>query len=206
MPKQDVVNVEMKNVGQVDLPDDIFGTTVNIPLMHEAVKASLANKRVGTACTKTRAEVKASRKRPYRQKGTGRARHGSTVSPLFVGGGITFGPKPRDYSLKVTKKKKRAALRSALSCKVIEKKMIIVDEWIEKKKTKEMVEIFKKMNIENALIVLDERTEWLERTTMNIPHIDVTYSHWLNTYNILAHDYLICTKTAVAKIEEGLKK
>ena len=206
MAKQDVVNVEMKNVGQVDLPDDIFGAAVNIPLMHEAVKATLANKRVGSACTKTRSEVKASRKRPYRQKGTGRARHGSTVSPLFVGGGITFGPKPRDYGLKVTKKKKKAALRAALSTKVSEKKMIVVDKWFEKKKTKEMVEVFKKMKIENALIVLDEHTEWLERTTMNIPHISVTYSHWLNTYNILAHDYLICTKDAVAKIEEGLRK
>jgi len=206
MPNHKLVNVELKNVGDLKLSDDIFGREVNAPLIHEAVKAYLANKRAGCASTKTRAEVKASRCKPYRQKGTGRARHGSWVSPLFVGGGITFGPKPRDYSLKLTKKKRKAALKSALSMKVKEGKLLVVDKWVEKKKTKEMVAIFKKMKVDSALIVVDEPTEWLERTVNNIPRIHVGYTKFLNTYNILEHDFLICTKDVVSKIEEGLAK
>ena len=206
MPKQNVVNIEMKNVGEVELSETVFGAEVKVPLIHEAVKARLANKRLGTACTKTRAEVKASGAKPYRQKGTGRARHGSWVSPLFVGGGIIFGPKPRDYSLKMTKKKRRAALKSALSMKVKENKLLIIDNWVEKKKTKEMAEILKAMKIKNALIVTDEPIEWLERTVRNIPYIDVIYTSMLNTYNVMVRDMLICTKDVVAKLQEGLEK
>lgn len=206
MPKQNVVNIEMKNVGEVALSDKVFGVEVKAGLIHEAVKACLANKRLGTASTKTRAEVAGSGIKPYRQKGTGRARHGSWTSPLFVGGGVTFGPRPRDYSLKMTKKKKHAALRSALSMKVQENKLLVIDNWVEKKKTKEMAEVFKAMEVKNALIVLDKPTEWLERTVRNIPNIDVTYVSRLNTYNLLAHDVLICDKDVVAKIEEGLAK
>jgi large subunit ribosomal protein L4 len=196
----------MENTGEITLSDTVFAVEVKGPLIHEAVKAALANKRRGTASTKTRAEVKASGAKPYRQKGTGRARHGSWVSPLFVGGGITFGPKPRSFSLKMTKKKRHAALRSALSMKVKENQLLVIDEWVEKKKTKEMAKVLDTMKVKNALIVVDEPTEWLERTVRNIPYIDVTYTRMLNTYNIVAHDFLICTKDVVAKIEEGLEK
>lgn len=206
MPKYDVVSVEKKKVGQIDLSDKVFSTDVNIPLMHEAVQARLANKRLGTASTKDRSEVKGSGVKPYRQKGTGRARHGSWQSPLFVGGGITFGPKPRDYSLKINKKKKGAALRSALSSKVKDGKLLIIDRWVEKKKTKDMAHIFEAMGINSALIVVEEPIEWLERTTNNIPHINVISRCMLNTYDVLVHSFLICTKEVVAKIEEGLEQ
>lgn len=206
MPKHNVVDLSLKNVGDVNLFDAVFAAEVKESLIHEAVVACLANRRLGTAKTKTRSEVKGSGSKPYRQKGTGRARHGSWVSPLFVGGGITFGPRPRDYSLKITKKKRRLALKSALSMKVAENKLLVIDKWVEKKKTKEMAEIFKAMKIKSALIVLDQPTEWLEKTVRNIPYIDVTYTHMLNTYNIVAHDFLICTKDVVTKIEEGLKQ
>lgn len=204
MLKKNVLNTEMKSVGELELSEDVFGAEVSVGLMHEAVKAYMANQRSGTASTKTRGEVKASRAKPYRQKGTGRARHGSWVSPLFVGGGIAFGPKPRDYSLKITKKKKRAALRSALSSKVAEDKMIIVDKWVDVKKTKEMAKIFKNMNVESALIVLESPQDNIERTMRNIPRINVAYAEFINAYNVLAHDFLICTKDVVAKIQEGL--
>ena len=204
MLKKNVLNTEMKSVGELELSEDVFGAEVSVGLMHEAVKAYMANQRSGTASTKTRGEVKASRAKPYRQKGTGRARHGSWVSPLFVGGGIAFGPKPRDYSLKITKKKKRAALRSALSSKVAEDKKMIVDKWVDVKKTKEMAKIFKNMNVESALIVLESPQDNIERTMRNIPRINVAYAEFINAYNVLAHDFLICTKDVVAKIQEGL--
>lgn len=206
MAKYDVIDITAKKTGQIDLSDSVFNTEVKMGLIHEAVKVSLANKRVGTACTKTRAEVKGSGVKPYRQKGTGRARHGSWTSPLFVGGGITFGPKPRDYRLEMTKKKKRVALKSALSSKVKENKLLVVDKWVEKKKTKEMVAVLKALGVNSALIVLDSPTPWLEKTTRNIPGIDIGYANSLNTHNIIAHDFLIFTKDVVAKVQEGIEK
>lgn len=205
MTKHDVVNLEMKKVGDVELSKDIFAAEVKVPLIHEAIKALLANKRVGTASTKTRGEVKCSGVKPYRQKGTGRARHGSWASPLFVGGGITFGPRPRDYSLNMTRKKRRAALKSALSSKLKENKLLVINEWIPKEKTKEMAKVFKAMNVGSGLIVLDEPCQWLERAVRNIPGIDVVYAQMLNTYDVVAHDFLVCTQGVVSKIEEGLK-
>lgn len=206
MAKQDVINIEAKKVGQIDLADVVFASEVKKALLHEAVVASMANRRRGTACTKNRAEVKASGVKPYRQKGTGRARHGSWVSPLFVGGGITFGPKPRDYSLKMSRKKRNAALRSALSVKVKENKFVVVDKWVPKQKTKEMAGILKTMGICNALIVLESPTDWLERVVRNIPNIDVIYVNQLNAYSIIARDFLVCTTEVVAKINERLEQ
>lgn len=206
MSKQDIYDINMKKVGDIELSKAVFCAEVKPHLIYDAVKTQLANKRAGTSSTKTRAEVKASGVKPYRQKGTGRARHGSWVSPLFVGGGVTFGPKPRDFSLKMNKKVKKAALRSALSSKVAENRFLVIDKWAEKKKTKEMAEVFKKMKIENALIVLDGPVEWLERTVNNIPRINVAYTWMLTPYVIIAHDYIICEKDVVAKIEEGCGK
>lgn len=204
MVKHNVIDTKLKNVGDVELSDAIFGTEVNKSIIHEAVRACLANRRVGCSCTKTRGEVHATNKKPYKQKGTGRARHGTLASPIFVGGGITFGPRPRDYTIQMPKKKKRVALQSALSLKVKENKFLVLDKWNEAKKTKEMVSVLKSMNVSNALIILNEPNELLERTVRNIPYIDVTYTDRLNTYNIIAHDFLICTKDVVAKIQEGL--
>lgn len=206
MAKYDVIDLNRKKVGEFDLSEDVFKTEVKMSLIHEAVKVALANKRVGSASTKTRGEVKSSNIKPYRQKGTGRARHGSWVSPLFVGGGITFGPKPRDYTIKMTKKKRLAALKAALSSKVQENKLLIIDKWVEKKKTKEMAEVLNKMNIKDAIIVLDGPTPWLERTVRNIPNINYSYTDNLSTLNIIAHDYLVCSKDVVAKLQEGLVK
>lgn len=205
MAKLDVVNIEKKKVGEVDISDQIFPSRVNMPLLHEAITTVLANKRSGTASAKTRGEVAGSNVKPYRQKGTGRARHGSWTSPLFVGGGITFGPKPRDYSLKMNKKKRHAALKSALSAKIGEGKLIVIDKWVEKKKTKEMTKIFETLGVKDALIVLSEPTEWIERTTGNIPHIELALSRNLNAYNVIRRDFLVCTKDVLAEIEEGLK-
>lgn len=204
MPKHDVKDLKLKTVGEIELSDAVFGAKDSKGLVHEAVKAALANARQGTACTKTRAEVKATNAKPYRQKGTGRARHGSSVSPIFVGGGITFGPKPRDYSVKLSKKKKRAALKAVLTIKAKENKLLIIDKWEEKKKTKEMAAILNAMKVKKALLVVAERLEWLERTVGNIPYIDVTTVQNLNTFDIVSRDFLICTKDVVAKIEEGL--
>lgn len=206
MIKQDVINVEKKKVGQVDLSEEVFGVKVKTALIHEAIKAILAGKRTGTSSTKTRAEVKCSNVKPYRQKGTGRARHGSWVSPLFVGGGITFGPKPRDFTLYLTKKKKVEALKSALSAKVKDNQLLIVDEWKETKKTKEMAAVLKKLGVRSAMIVLAGPTAWLERCVRNIPYINYTYVQNLNTHNVIAREHLVCTKDVVATLQEGLAK
>lgn len=203
MPKYKVVDIDMKDVGQLDLADEVFAARANKALLHEVVRATLANRRVGCASTKTRAEVKCSNKKPYRQKGTGRARHGTYASPLFVGGGITFGPRPRDYTIRMPRKKKQAALKVALSLKVKDFRLLVLDKWVEKKKTKEMAALLRKMNVGSALIVLPEASGWLERVVGNIPRIDVTYAGDLNAYNIIAHDYLICTTDVVGKIQEG---
>lgn len=204
MAKLDVINVQAKKVGQVELADAIFSSEVNGALIHEAVRASLANKRVGSACTKTRAEVKGSGVKPYKQKGTGNARHGSWTSPLFVGGGITFGPKPRDYTINLTKKKRRTALLSALSCKLKDNKILVIDEWVEKKKTKEMAVVLNALGVKSALIVLDKPLVWLERAVKNIPYIHTTSYMRLDTLKVISHDFIICSKDAVAKLEEGL--
>jgi len=204
MPMLDVLSIENKKVGEVTLSDDVFSGKPNIYLMHEAVVAALANRRLGTASTKTRGEVKGSGVKPYRQKGTGRARHGSWTSPLFRGGGIIFGPKPRDFSLHVNKKKKKIALASAIISKVNERKLVVIDKWVEKEKTKEMAKILDALGVNNALIVISESDKWLQRVVRNIPNIDIAYENFLNTYDILAHDFLVCSRDVIAKIEERL--
>ena len=206
MVKQNIYTIEKKEVGTVELSETIFNTDVKPHLIHEVVKTQRANLRAGCASTKNRSEVKASNAKPYRQKGTGRARHGSWVSPIFVGGGITFGPKPRDYSLKMNKKTKKAALKSALTNKVQENRLLVIDKWVEKKKTKEMVEIFKKLEIASALIVVNEPTLWLEQAVRNIPYVNVIYTDKLNAYVLIKHDYVICTKDVVDEIQERLEK
>lgn len=206
MSKCNVYNVEMKQVGEIELSESVFGASVKPFLLHEAIKVERANKRLGCASTKTRGEVKCSNVKPYRQKGTGRARHGTYASPLFVGGGIVFGPRPRDFGLKMNKKTKHMAVKNALAAKAQENRFLVIDKWQETKKTKEMAAVLKKMKIKNALIVLDEPTEWLERTVRNIPYIRTTYASRLNVYNLLAHEYVVCTKDVVAKIEERFKQ
>lgn len=204
MPKVDVLNVSGQRVGELELNDSIFGVEVNQHVLYEAVKNYLANQRQGTQSAKTRAEVRGGGRKPFRQKGTGRARQGSLRAPNHVGGGIVFAPKPRDYSYKLPKKVKRLAMKSALSSKVENGEIIILDELtIDAPKTKDMVNILKNINAANkALIVSSEKNDNLYRSARNIKGVNTAQVNTLNVYDILKYDSFIVTKEAVQKIEE----
>jgi len=206
MPKVALYNVEGKQVGEIELRDDIFGIEVNEYVMHDVVTMQLANKRQGTAATKTRAEVRGGGRKPWRQKGTGRARAGSIRSPLWVGGGATFGPQPRSYRYAIPKKVRRLALRSALSAKIKDNGIIVLEDLaLAEAKTKAMVSILKNLNVDRkALVITAEKNENVERSSSNIPGISSTLAQNLNVYDVLAHDKLVITKDAVAKVEEVL--
>ena len=189
--------------GQIELNDQIFGAEVNIPVMHQVVVAHLAKLRQGTQSAKTRAEVSGGGRKPWRQKGTGHARQGSIRSPQWVGGGVVFAPKPRDYSVKVNKKVRRLALKSALSSKVQDEKIVVLESLtLNEIKTKEMQKVLNNLNVENALIVMDGTEKNVVLSARNIPGIKTERAEMINTYDILKHDTLIVTKDAVAKIEE----
>ena len=203
MPKTALYNITGKEIGQVDLSEDVFGAEVNVPVMHAVVRAYLANQRQGTQCAKTRAEVSGGGIKPWRQKGTGRARQGSTRSPQWTHGGVVFAPKPRDYRINVNKKVKRLAMKCALSSKVSDGSIIVFDELnIAEAKTKEMVKVLSAVNVESALVVLPESDATVERATSNIPGVKTTLVGTLNVYEILKYDKLILTKGALDKVEE----
>ena len=198
-----VYNMEGQEVGTIELNDSIFAANVNEHLVHMAVVQQLANNRQGTQSAKTRAEVSGGGKKPWRQKGTGHARQGSTRAPQWTGGGVVFAPKPRDYSFKLNKKEKRAALKSVLTAKVNEKKFIVVDELkFDTIKTKNMVAVLKNLNANKALVVLNEKDDTVIKSANNIPNVQTALTSTINVYDILKHDTMVVTKAAVATIEE----
>lgn len=204
MPKVDVYNINGQKVGDMDLNDDIFAIEVNKVAMHSAVVNALANARQGTQSTKTKSEVSGGGKKPWRQKGTGRARQGSTRSAQWVGGGIVLGPKPRSYSYAIPKKVKRLALKSALTSKVIDNNIIVLDNLkLEAIKTKEIVNVLNNLKVDStALIVLPEIDKNVVLSARNIESVKTTTTNSINTYDILKYNKFIVTKDAVSKIEE----
>ncbi|MEW6725579.1 50S ribosomal protein L4 [Desulforudis sp. 1088] len=206
MPTVAVVNTNGERVGEIELSEDIFGQPVNEAVLHEVVVMHLANRRRGTHDTKTRAEVRGGGRKPWRQKGTGRARHGSIRSPIWRGGGIVFGPHPRDYSYSVPKKVKRVALKSALSAKVKEGKLIVLDTLtLAEPKTREMIGVIDNLKVNGgALFVTAERDLNVEKSTRNIPGFKSLEARQLNVYDLLDHDNLVLTRDAVARVEEVL--
>ena len=203
MPNVALYDITGKVIGDIELSENVFGQPVNEPVLHQVVVAHLANCRQGTQSAKTRSEVSGGGKKPYRQKGTGRARQGSTRAPQWTHGGVVFAPKPRDYSQKVNAKVRRIALKSALSSKVADSELIVFDALnIEAPKTKEMVKVLKAVEADKALIVLADKDETVERAAANIPGVKTTLVGTLNTYEVLKYKNLILTKDSVAKIEE----
>ena len=203
MPNVALYDIKGQNIGDIALSEEIFGQPVNTAVMHEVVVAHLANCRQGTQSAKTRSEVSGGGKKPWRQKGTGRARQGSTRSPQWRHGGVVFAPKPRDYTIRVNKKVKRLAMKSALSSKVEANELIVFDALdIEAPKTKEMVKVLKNVDVNKALIVLADKDEKVERASANIEGVKTTLVGTLNVYEILKYEKLILTKASVEKIEE----
>ena len=204
MPKVDVYNINGQKVGDMELSDDIFAVKVNKVAMHSAVVNALANARQGTQSTKTRSEVRGGGKKPWRQKGTGRARHGSTRSAQWVGGGVALGPKPRSYSYTLPKKVKRLALKSALTSKVLDNNIIILDDLkLEAIKTKEMVNVLNNLKVDStALIVLPGVDRNVVLSARNIEGVKTATTSSINTYDILRYNKFIVTKEAVSRIEE----
>ncbi len=203
MPNVALYDIKGQNIGDIALSETVFGQPVNTAVMHEVVVAHLANCRQGTQSAKTRSEVSGGGKKPWRQKGTGRARQGSTRSPQWRHGGVVFAPKPRDYTIRVNKKVKRLAMKSALSSKVEENEVIVFDALnIEAPKTKEMVKVLKAVDVNKALIVLADKDEAVERASANIQGVKTTLVGTLNVYEILKYEKLILTKASVEKIEE----
>ena len=198
-----VYNMEGNEVGTMELNDAVFGVEVNEHLVHLAVVRQLANNRQGTQKAKTRSEVSGGGRKPWRQKGTGHARQGSTRSPQWTGGGVVFAPVPRDYSFKMNKKEKRAALKSALTSRVVENKLVVVDELkLDEIKTKKFVEVLKNLNVEKALVVLNDMDEKVIASAANIPTVKTTQTNELNVFDVLKYDTVVVTKAAVATIEE----
>lgn len=204
MPKVALYNVSGEQIGDIELSDDIFGIEVNTHVMYEAVKAYLANQRQGTQSAKTRSEVRGGGRKPWRQKGTGRARQGSIRSPQWKGGGVVFAPKPRDYSIRLPKKVKRLALKSAFSSKVESNEIIVVDELnLMTPKTKDMIRILDNLKVgKKALIVIPGKDENIYKSARNIPGVKTSAVNTLNVYDILNHDSFVITKDAVSKVEE----
>ena len=198
-----VYNMEGNEVGTIELNDAVFGVKVNEHLVHQAVVRHLANKRQGTQKAKTRAEVRGGGRKPWRQKGTGHARQGSIRAPQWTGGGVVFAPVPRDYSKKMNKKERRAALRSALTSRVEAEKLIVLDELrLEEIKTKEMQRILNNLKVEKAVIVLPEKDEKVVLSARNIPNVATISSDMLSVYDVMKYSTVIMTKAAVASIEE----
>ena len=198
-----VYDIEGKEVETLELNDSVFGVEINEHLMHLAVVGQQANSRQGTQSAKTRSEVSGGGRKPWRQKGTGHARQGSTRAPQWTGGGIVFAPKPRDYSFKMNKKEKRIALLSALSSKVAESKIVVLDEFkLDEIKTKKFVEVMNNLKVENALVVLEGENKNVVLSGRNIPSVKVTATNEINTYDVLKYTTLVVTKAAVEKLEE----
>lgn len=203
MANVSVYNIEGKEVGSIELNDAVFGVEVNEHLVHMAVVNQLANNRQGTQSAKTRSEVSGGGRKPWRQKGTGHARQGSTRAPQWTGGGIVFAPKPRDYSFKMNKKEKRIALLSALSSKVAESKIVVLDEFkLDEIKTKKFVEVMNNLKVSKALVVLAEDDQNVIKSASNVASVKTANAGMINVYDILKYSTVVATKAAVEKIEE----
>ena len=203
MANVSVYNIEGKEVGSIELNDAVFGVEVNEHLVHMAVVSQLANNRQGTQKAKTRSEVSGGGRKPWRQKGTGHARQGSTRAPQWTGGGVVFAPVPRDYSFKMNKREKRAALKSALTSRVEENKFIVIDEInFEEAKTKNFANILKSLDVSKALVVLEDDNKNAELSARNIADVQTAKTNTINVYDILKYNTVITTKAVVAKIEE----
>ena len=202
MANVSVYNMEGKEVGTMELNDAVFGAKVNEHLVHQAVVLQLANNRQGTQKAKTRSEVSGGGRKPWRQKGTGHARQGSTRAPQWTGGGVVFAPKPRDYSFKLNKKERRAALKSALSSKVAENKIIVLDAFdMEEVKTKKFKAVMDVLKVSKALVVVDNNNN-VVLSARNIPEVKTASTSTINVYDILKYDTLVVTQDAVATIQE----
>ena len=203
MANVSVYNIEGKEVGTIDLNDAVFGVEVNEHLLHMAVVNQLANKRQGTQKAKTRSEVSGGGRKPLRQKGTGHARQGSTRSPQWTGGGVVFAPTPRDYSFKLNKKEKRAALKSALTTRVLENKFIVLDEMnFGEIKTKNFQNMLNNLEVSKALVVLEDGNTNAALSARNIANVKTAWTNTINVYDILKYNTVIVTKAVVATIEE----
>lgn len=204
--KEKVFDIDNKQVGEASLDENVFDARVNKPLLYEIVKMQLANRRLGTAKAKNRGEVSGTTAKMYRQKGTGRARHGDERANIFVGGGKAFGPRPRDYSYRLPKSARRGGIISALSLKKKENKLIIVDAFSPPEiKTKGMVERLRKMGVASGLIVVDGRDVKLEKSVRNIPGVKLIRQEGLNAYDLLNHEHAVITLGALNKVQERLK-
>jgi large subunit ribosomal protein L4 len=205
MATTDVYNMEGQKISQIDLHDGIFNVPVKPHVLHEVVRMQLNSWRAGTAATKSRAEVRGGGRKPFRQKGTGRARAGSRTSPLWRGGGIIFGPKPRSYAYKVPKKLRRLALRMALSSKFRENTLKVVDQLkMDSIKTKRFVEIMNALGVKNALVVMDGKNVAVELSSRNVPSAKVLRCEGLNVYDILKFENLVLVEPSVKQIQERL--
>ena len=203
MANVSVFDMQGKEVGTIELNDAVFGVEVNETLVHEAVVAHLANMRQGTQKAKTRSEVSGGGKKPWRQKGTGHARQGSTRAPQWAGGGVVFAPVPRDYSVSMNKKEKRAALKSALTSRVQADKLIVLDELkLDAVKTKEFAKVLDALKVSKALVVLDSMDQNAILSARNIPSVKTTQVGTLNTYDVMKYGTVVATKKAVSDIEE----
>ncbi|MBW2019424.1 MAG: 50S ribosomal protein L4 [Deltaproteobacteria bacterium] len=205
MAVQDVYNMDGEKVSEIDLADEIFNVPIKQHVLHEVVTMQMVNRRAGTAAAKGRSEVRGGGQKPYRQKGTGRARAGSRRSPLWRGGGVVFGPKPRNYAYKVPKKVRRQALRMALTSKRQNKTLIVVDSLdFETIKTKHFVEVMAALKAREALIIIDRKLENLELSSRNVPHVKVLRSEGLNVYDILKFKHLILLEPSVKQLAARL--
>lgn len=198
-----VYNIEGKEVEKLELNDSVFGVEINEHLVHKAVVTQLANRRQGTQSAKTRSEVSGGGRKPWRQKGTGHARQGSTRSPQWMGGGVVFAPKPRDYSLKMNKREKQIAMKSVLSSKVQDDKLVVVDEFkMDEIKTRRFIEIMNNLKAQKALVVTKDKNQNVICSANNVPTVKTATTNEINVYDILKYDTLVLTKDAVAAIEE----
>ncbi|MBN1829207.1 MAG: 50S ribosomal protein L4 [Deltaproteobacteria bacterium] len=205
MPHVDVYDIEKNKVGDLELSDAVFAAAVNRDIMYEVVKMQMANRRQGTSSTKTRGEISGGGRKPWRQKGTGRARSGTTRSPVWRGGGIVFGPKPRDYSYQVPKKVRKAALRSALSMKIVEQKLLVLREFpMEEIKTKIFKQVLDRFGLKKTLVVIDGKNEILERSSKNLPDVKMMRAEGLNVYDLMKYDHLLLLEPSVKMIEGAL--
>ena len=203
MANVSVFNLEGNEVGTLELNDAVFGVEVNEHLVHMAVVAQLANKRQGTQKAKTRSEVSGGGKKPWRQKGTGHARQGSTRAPQWTGGGVVFAPTPRDYTIRLNKKEKRAALKSALTTRVQENKFIVLDELkLDEIKTKKFVEVMNNLKVEKALVVLNDMDANVIASAKNVPTVKTAQVNEVNVFDVLKYDTVVVTKATAEKIEE----
>ena len=203
MSKVSVYNMEGNQVGDIELNDAVFGVEVNEHLVHMAVVQQLANNRQGTQKAKTRSEVRGGGRKPWRQKGTGHARQGSTRAPQWTGGGMVFAPVPRDYSFKLNRKEKRAALKSALTSRVQENKLVVLDELkFDEIKTKKFAEVLKNLNLDKALVVLNENDQNVVMSAKNIPTVKTAQVNTINVYDVLKYNTVVLTKAAVESLEE----